>query len=58
MRRHFEDGARRQEQAREMIGKKERVLRDRGLVLGGIAAFLLMFVAVLAVRLRELRRPR
>jgi hypothetical protein len=58
MRRHFEDGARRQEQAREMIGKKERVLRDRGLILGGIAAFLLMFAAVLGVRLRELRRPR
>jgi hypothetical protein len=57
MRRHFSDGARRQEQAREMIGKRDRVLRDRGLVLGGIAAFLLMLVAVLAVRLRELRRP-
>jgi hypothetical protein len=58
MRRHFEDGVRRQEQAKEMIGKRDHVLRDRALVLGGIAAFLLMFAAVLGVRLRELRRPR
>ncbi len=58
MRRHFDDGARRQEQARELIGKKERVLRDRSLVLGAIAAFLLMLVSVLSVRLWELRRPR
>jgi hypothetical protein len=42
----------------EMIGKRDHVLRDRALVLGGIAAFLLMFAAVLGVRLRELRRPR
>jgi hypothetical protein len=58
MRRHFDDGAHRQEQARALIKKQERVLRDRGLVLGGIAAFLVMFAAVLGVRLRELRRPR
>jgi len=58
MRQHFERGAGRQEQAREMISKKQRVLRDRGLVLGAIAAFLLMFVLVLSARLWELRRPR
>jgi hypothetical protein len=58
MRRHFADGAHRQEQARDQINNQEHVLRDRGLILGAIAAFLMMFAAVLGVRLRELRRPR
>jgi len=58
MRLHFKDGADRQEQAREEIGKMKLVLRDRSIILAAIAAFLLMLAAVLGVRLRELRRPR
>ena len=58
MRRHFEQGVRRQEQEREMIGKQNLVLRDRIIMLVAIAAFLLMLAGVLGVRLRELRRPR
>jgi len=56
MERHFEDGLRRQERTRELIEKKQRVLRDRLIVLGGVSFVLLLLLGLLGVKLAELRR--
>jgi hypothetical protein len=54
--RHLDDGLKRQDRTREMILKKRRILRDRRLMLTGLAALLLLLAGLLAVKLRSIRR--
>jgi len=53
---HLEDGLKRQDRTREMIDKKGAVLRDRRIVLGALAAFLLLLAWLFRVKLRVVRR--
>jgi hypothetical protein len=53
---HLEEGLKRQDRAREGIDKKTKVLRDRRLLLGGLAAVLLLFAALLRAKLQAIRR--
>jgi hypothetical protein len=54
--RHLDDGLKRQDRAREMIVKKRKILRDRKLLLTGLAALLLLLAGLLAIKLRNIRR--
>ncbi|MHC4224184.1 MAG: cytochrome c3 family protein [Planctomycetota bacterium] len=54
--RHLEDGLKRQDRTREMIVKKRKILRDRRLLLTGLAALLVLLAGLLAVKLKNIRR--
>ncbi|MFQ5843807.1 MAG: hypothetical protein ACE5JG_02345 [Planctomycetota bacterium] len=53
---HLEEGLARQARARESIAKKAKVLRDRRLLLSGLAVVLLLLAALVALKLQAVRR--
>jgi hypothetical protein len=53
---HLEDGVKRQDRTLETLGKAEVKLRDRKILLSGLAAILLLLVALVALKLQALRR--
>ena len=56
IRKHLEDGFRRQDRIAEMIETKRRVLRDRQIIVTGLAMLLLLLTALLGTKLRAVRR--
>jgi hypothetical protein len=52
----LDDGARRQDRAREAIAKRAKVLRDRKLLMTGLALILLLLTALLGYKLQAVRR--
>ena len=53
---HLEDGLKRQDRTRETLEKEGKKLRDRRILLSGLAAILLLLAALAALKLQELRR--
>jgi len=53
---HLEDGLKRQDRTREIIAKKTEALRDRRILLSGLALVLLLLLGLLAVKLKAVRR--
>lgn len=53
---HLEQGLKRQERAQEVLEKKAGVLRDRRILILGLSFILLLFAALLAVKLQAVRR--
>jgi len=53
---HLEDGLKRQDRTREIIAKKTEALRDRRIMLSGLALVLLLLLGLLAVKLKAVRR--
>jgi len=53
---HLEDGLKRQDRTREELDRKARVLRDRRLLLSGMAGLLLLLAALCALKLQAIRR--
>lgn len=53
---HLDDAVRRQDTTREMIDRKARALRDRALLVGGVALLLLLLLGLLWFKLDALRR--
>ena len=54
--RHMQDGLKRHDRTREVIAKKGTVLRDRRILVVALAAILLLLTALLAAKLRAVRR--
>jgi hypothetical protein len=54
--RHLEVGLERQERTRETIRKKQRILRDRTLILSALALLVLLLTGLLVVKLGRVRR--
>lgn len=52
----LDDGARRQDRAREAIAKRTKVLRDHKLLMTGLAFILLLLTALLGYKLQAVRR--
>ncbi|MFI5403577.1 MAG: cytochrome c3 family protein [Planctomycetota bacterium] len=53
---HLEDGLKRQDRTLETLGKEGKKLRDRRILLSGLAGILLLLAALAALKLQELRR--
>jgi hypothetical protein len=53
---HLEDGLKRQDRTIETLGKEGKKLRDRKILLSGLAALLLLLAALAALKLQGLRR--
>lgn len=53
---HLEDGLKRQDRTIETLGKEGKKLRDRKILLSGLAALLLLLAALAALKLQALRR--
>lgn len=54
--RHMRDGLKRHDRTREVIAKKGKVMRDRRILVGGLAVLFLLLTALLAAKLRAVRR--
>jgi hypothetical protein len=54
--RHLADGVSKQERTDESIGKKTTALRDRKILVSGLVVLLLLFAAILWVKLDAARR--
>jgi hypothetical protein len=53
---HLEDGLKRQDRTLESLGKEGKKLRDRKILLSGLAGLLLLLAALAALKLQALRR--
>jgi hypothetical protein len=53
---HVEDGLKRQDRTLENIGKQERKLRDRRILLSGLTGLLLLLATLCALKLQAVRR--
>jgi hypothetical protein len=53
---HLRDGLERHQLTRESIAKKSKELRDRRILISGLAAILLLLTALFGVKLRAVRR--
>lgn len=54
--RHMRDGLKRHDRTREVIAKKATILRDRRILVAALAAIFLLLTALLAAKLRAVRR--
>ena len=54
--RHMRDGLKRHDRTREVIAKKGNIVRDRRILVAGLAALLLLLTVLLAAKLRAVRR--